>query len=312
MDTCEWGATTPCGICILGSVHLAGHVAALRRASQFRLVGIAGQAPGSFADGGDGLTRYPDADAALRDADVDGVIIDTPVEQRSHWAHSAMEAGKAALCELPLVSSTAQARGLRTACQRSGTQLTMVGNDACPDLDHALRDALGVGGIGIPLYFDLRVAVPRVWLASAREGVLLLHGYSFARVLVERFGPLDTVLARTRSLGRNRPAEDVSVAMLRFINGIEGVMRVDGLGNQAQVQMTIHGASGSVDLRHALRTGPQRDLRTSYDDFARVLCGGATPRHGIGELTDTMYTLDWIRQSARQNAELYRRDVTTS
>ena len=198
------------------------------------------------------------------------------------------------------------------ACLRSGAQLTMVSNNVSRDLDRAVRSALGVGGIGVPLYFDLRVEVPRAWLASAREGILLLHGYPFARVLAERFGPLDTVLARTRSLGRNRPAEDVSVAMLRFINGIEGVLQVDGLGSQAQVRMTIHGTTGSMCLRHELRTGLQRDLRSSYDDFASVLCDGSRPGHGIEELTHTMHALDWIRQSARQNAELYRGDVGTS
>lgn len=313
MDSCERKPSgVPWGVCVLGSTHLTGHVATLTRDPRFRLVAVAGQMAGAPNAGAGVLRQYPDADAAFHDVDVDGVIINTPVEHRAHWARSAIEAGKPALCELPLVSSTAQARELREACVRSATQLTMVSCVAGRDLDRAIRGALGAGGIGVPLYFDLRVAVPRTWLVGAREGVLLLHGYPFARVLAERFGPLDTVLARTRSLARNHPTEDASVMMLRFISGIEGVLQVDGLGPQAQAHMTLHGTTGSVCLRSEIETGEQRDLRVSYDDFASVLGNVSKPAHGIEELTHTMYTLDWIRQSARQNVELYRRDVRTS
>jgi len=229
-----------------------------------------------------------------------------------HWARRAAEAGKPALCELPLVSSTAQARELEATCGSSNTPLAMVTDDTGHELARSVREALGPGGIGAPLYFDLHVGVPRAWIAGAREGVLLLHGYPYARLLTAVLGPLDTVLARTHSLRRNRPTEDIAVAMMRFVNGIEGVLHVDGLGEHPQVRMTVRGTGGSACLRHEIGMGLQRDLRCSYDDLANLLSGSAGPSHGVGELRHTMYTLDWIRQSARQNAELHRGDVRTS
>ena len=249
METCgQPAASPPWGICVLGSANLDGHLAALARDPRFRLVGTAGPAPGeSHAAAGD-LNHYPDIDAALGDADVDGVIIGTPVEQRLHWARRAIGTGKPALCELPLVSSAAQARGLTMTLGPSGAPLAMITDDTGRKLAAAIRAALGAGGIGTPVYFDLHVEVPKDWIARAREGVLQLHGYPYARLLTAVFGPLDTVLARTHSLCRNRPTEDMSVAMMRFFSGLEGVLHLDGLGERAHVRMTLRGSRGSARL----------------------------------------------------------------
>jgi predicted dehydrogenase len=65
---------------------------------------------------------YEDYDALLASGAVDAVYIALPNEKHADFAHRAMAAGVHVLCEKPVATTVADARGLTRAAERSGVQ----------------------------------------------------------------------------------------------------------------------------------------------------------------------------------------------
>jgi len=92
------------------------HLAVLRRSKLATVTAVADREPSNLADkavGGniaiegdislDGVAKYEDGDALLRDADVEAVLITLPTFLHKEFILKAVEAGKHILCEKPLV-----------------------------------------------------------------------------------------------------------------------------------------------------------------------------------------------------------------
>jgi hypothetical protein len=96
----------------------------------------------------------------------------------------------------------------------------------------AIAPALaGRNGVrGTATYWDLEVHVPRLALAGDAAGVLRQGAAGYLSRLGQLLGEIDTVWAETRSLLWGRAAEDVVVAYIRSLNGLEGALWVNALG----------------------------------------------------------------------------------
>ncbi|MDB4870314.1 MAG: oxidoreductase domain protein [Gemmatimonadales bacterium] len=105
-------------------------------------------------------SRYPgvkittDADELINDPEVDAVVIATPVSSHFELAYKALSAGKHALVEKPLTSTSEQAARLIELAELRGLTLmvdhTFVYTGAVQNVRHLVRS----GAIGDVYYFD--------------------------------------------------------------------------------------------------------------------------------------------------------------
>ena len=91
---------------------------------------------------------YPDIEAVVNDADVDAVVIATPVPTHYALAHRALEAGRHVFVEKPLTLSTDEAKELVALAEKQGRVL-LVGHllEYAPAV-RTLKHAVDAGRIG--------------------------------------------------------------------------------------------------------------------------------------------------------------------
>lgn len=276
----------PCApaLAVIGPCRRAEHLAAIEALEGVRLVEAA----------------EPLADPAVR-----GVVICTPLAERAHWIGQAAAAGKHILCESPPAATFQRLGQLADRCRGAGVELAATAEVLVSPFAAQVHQALGQGLSGAPLFFELRIAIPQSWVKDAREGLLLGHGLAYWALIHEYFGALDSVYARARSLGLNRPQEDVAVAQLRFRNGVEGLVHLNGLGEQGRASLQIWGERGRNEFAAELPF----DLRPQYENFLAALNNGTAPVLSGGPLLEGMKWAGWFRQSARLDREVFAKEV---
>jgi len=240
---------------------------------------------------------------------VQGCIICTSLEEKGFWIQRALAAGKHVLCELPLASSYREARRVAPGCTRDGPRLAVVSNALFSPSGLAVKRVAEEKEIGRLLFFELNISIPRSGLAPRKEGVLLLCGVDFLGLMGEYFGPVDSVWARTRSWGWNRPAEDTVVAQFRFRDGKEGAIHINGLGERDQVWLRLYGRSGWKESSHTKAAGCWEAWRFSHLDFCQVVQAGKEPVWDGQKALKGFFFADWIQQSARLDREIFSNEV---
>ena len=97
---------------------------------------------------------------------------------------------------------------------------------------------------------------------QVREGVLLHCGLDYLGLLAEFLGPLDSIQARTRSLMRNRPSEDIAIAhpggaklVLGKVDVVTASVLLDVAQDVGKLQgdaniASIPGLPGAIDLEN--------------------------------------------------------------
>lgn len=289
----------PCApaVAILGTCRLAEHLAAIEALDKIR--------PNAL-----GTSRFADPAQALSHPEVRGVVICTPLAEREYWVCQAAAAGKQVFCESPPAATFQRLQKMVDCCRRAGVELAVAAAELFSPFAREVCRLLGPGVIGAPLFFELRLAIPQRWLRDTREGLLLFHGLGYFSLLSGCFGPLDSVYARTRSLGLNRPEEDAAVAQLRFRNGIEGVVQLNGLGARGRVGLQVWGERGEREFEAELPFLPDQGLRLQYEDFIEVIERGTCPAASGARLLDSMGWVEWFQQSARLDREVFASEVS--
>jgi predicted dehydrogenase len=293
---------------ILGNTGICGHLAAIEVQPRLKLVRHCSGGGGSEVQELPRLKSiHGTHDAMLADGDVRGVALCTAPSERLYWARRSATAGKHVLVESPVVSSYRQGRDLAGHCRRAGTCLAVVAPPIYSELASAVKEC--EGNVGRPLYFHLTLHTDKEALAAGGEGVLLQQGVFAMVVLTGSFGHLDSVYARTRSLVLNRAAEDIAVAQLRFQNGLEGSVEINGLESGSEMALRMYGTDGATEIRKDLACTAEDALRVQYESFVTAAEGGPDPEFGSRELVQGLFLLGWLNQSARQDREVYRREV---
>ena len=289
-------------LAIVGSDRIAEHEAAIRKKPYLHLSTRIGESsPERIPNSG----TFGDFD--FNSAGIGAVVVSTPASERDYWALQSARANKPVLVDGPLAGSSAGLLELRRLDQCMGEQVLMASTVLASDIAADLLAARGQ--IGRCLYMDLHMSIPRETLPSTRSGVASL-GATELLLLSERFaGPLDSVHARSRSLLTNRPSEDALWAMLRFVNGVEGVLQVRGLDSTERATITVHGTEGTLKLSTSLsrQTGEIRDRQ--YENLVQVLTGHGKPACGVRDIHRCLFLDTWLEQSARQDRELFSFDV---
>lgn len=209
---------------------------------------------------------------AVDDPAVDVVSITSPNGLHHEMALAALTAGKHVWCEKPMALTLEQARDMANAAARHPASVTALGYNYLqnPAIRHA-RGLIADGVIG--RIIDFRGAVdedylgdpqtPWSWRMKRAEaglgvlGDLTCHLVSLAHDLV---GPIERVCALTGVAYPTRPLadepggvgnvenEDVAHAIIRFSNGVPGVIQSSRVANGRKnlIRVEVHGSRGMI------------------------------------------------------------------
>jgi predicted dehydrogenase len=285
------------GLALLGSCNLAAHLAAIQGTPGLAVVGCWGVlSPDAL------VPSFGDPAALLHHPQVRGVVVATDFPEREYWARQAILAGKHVLCPALPAASYQLLKTLVEQGVAAGVHLCLIPRLVpCPELTGQSAQEV--------LYFALRAAVPQDQLQDRGEGILFFWGGECLQLLAERYGALDSAYARTRSLGINRPEEDVASAQLRFRNGIEGLVCLTGLAGRSGVELEEWREGGQLSFRCAWQSPGAAGLAGPYREFGRLLAEGVPPPCGLGSFLEGLRWAEWFGQSARLDREIHADEV---
>ena len=142
-----------------------------------------------------------------------------------------------------------------------------------------------------------------------RETICNQAALDMCDLLLGTWGPVDVLYSRMRNFFHPSRMEDVSVALLRMRNGVEGsVALFDVTGGSAALRIRLYAADEIVDASWPWAWEAD-DLTAYYRNFIACIQGRAQPLLSLGQVAESYRLLEWMRTSARQDAVLSRRDV---
>lgn len=250
---------------------------------------------------------FEDPRKALRDSSTDVVVLRSSVRDRSYWLQEAAAAGKHAMCEPPLTSSFRRLQRLTQGYAEAGRRLACLGPAAAVAFSNWLAMPQSGDCVGTVLYLRLFVSIPRIQVGADAEGILLRHAVPYL-ALLSRFGTIDTVLARARSLVANRPTEDMAVGFLRFSTGVEASVEFNGLGATNAVSAELYGRLGHASFSHN-SVSSSNSIREQIADFASRIDDDVQASSDMEEISRGHRLAGWMLQSARLDRELNNREV---
>lgn len=247
-----------------------------------------------------GLQLSHDDDAAIV------AVCHAHVEQRMYACEQALERGRMVICSTPPASSLRHTRRLLAVAEtQGGTLLCEAGpvfGGFSEAADTALRTQNGT------VYARLQVGLPASRIVAETAGVLETHAYWCLPLLQHWFGPIDTIAAHSRALLRtSTPAEDLVVAHLEFVNGLEATLEVHALASDdmATTRLEAFGAGSTIRLERELYTEQVVGLQRQYE----WLRDGGTARGAATDLLEAASLSRWLRQSSRLSRRLHRREL---
>ena len=248
------------------------------------------------------IRHYSHPGDMFADENILGVINCTPLPERVFWCEQALEAGKAVLSASPLGERYGDVRRLI----RAGRDILI----ASPAHYGAIGKATAArNGLGNLLFFDLQIRLSQTWIAHQKYGVLLLGGVDHLSSIERRWGPVDSIWARSRSLVRNRPTEDISQIYIKCKNGKEGSLTINGLGNEPGERLLLYGRRGSCEISGS-GEGNAGAWRGAYRDFLERLAGNEKNGFDGVMAQDGFRLMHWVQQAARHNREINRGEMS--
>ena len=251
------------------------------------------------------IPRYAHPSELLAQENIRGVINCASIPERAFWCEQALDAGKAVLSETPLGERYEAVRQLERRIRVEGGHLIVASPAYYGHVGQAMRIGYGLGNL---LYFDMEIHLCRKWLVDQKYGVLLLGGVDYLSLLGRAWGPVDSIWAHSRSLLRNRPGEDIAQIFVKCMDGTEGRLTVNGLGDKGAERLQLFGRLGSREfLAPGVENAPvwreaYRDLVSRLEGKERKGFDSKMAREGFG-------LMNWVQQAARHNREITKREV---
>lgn len=250
---------------------------------------------------------FVDPREALRDTSTHVMVLCSSVRDRSYWLQEVAAAGKHAMCAPPLSSSIRRLQRLTRLYADAGRRLACLTHAGVAALSNWLATPQKYGRAGAILYLRLDVSIPRNQLEGDAEGILLRHAVPYL-ALLGRFGTVDTVLARARSLVANRPTEDLAVGFVRFSTGVEASVEFNGLGATDTVSAEFYGRHGHATFAQK-NVNRSSSIREQITNFTSRLDDDDQALSDVGEISRGHRLAGWMLQSARFDRELNEREV---
>lgn len=274
------------GVAVLGNAERSRHLAAIASVTGLKALEAEGE-----------------PEAQLADPRVGMVAVLSPPSERGYWVRRALETGLGVLCACP---PTSRRRGEPLLGALAASRPGALRIDA-PGLHSGFADEVrrSTAGVAAPVYARLRVRVPRAWAGT--EGLLGSQALWAPLLLEELFGRVDTVAAHTRALVRNRPEEDLALAHLEFVSGLEALLEVHALGTEteADVDFELYGHGGRALVHESLHEARASGLQGQYEELLAALQGRETKPDPLAiDLQRALLLADWVRRAARLGRRL--------
>jgi len=233
-----------------------------------------------------GIPKWTDnLEAAIRDPEVDVVVIGLPNHQHLEATEIAADAGKAVLCTKPLARTAAEARRMLEAVERAG-----VFHGYLEDLVYTPKtlkalEAVRNGAIGQVLWVRSRETHPgphSAWFWDPRlagGGVIIDMGCHCIEIIRAFIGkgirPVE-VMCWADTLVHPIDGEDHGIGLIRFANGAVGQFEVSwAFRGGMDLRDEVAGTHGTIWLNHFLRTG--------FEMFTAAGPGGYVAEKAEGE-----------------------------
>ena len=199
-----------------------------------------------------------DLDEALRDPEVQGVVLCTPHSQHCAQIVRAAQAGKHVFCEKPLSLSRHDVLKATEAVNRAGVVLA-VGHEKRfePPVQEAMR-VLQSGEIGTPLQIEANFSQDKFlsmpadnWRLSPKEapaGPMTATGIHLLDLSVGVFGAAERVFASVKTLGSQLTNGDTLGILASFRAGGHALISAV-LATPFDGRFAIYGSKGWVEVR---------------------------------------------------------------
>ncbi|MDT7947262.1 MAG: Gfo/Idh/MocA family oxidoreductase [Thermoflexus sp.] len=233
-----------------------------------------------------GIPKWTDnLEAAIRDPEVDVVVIGLPNHQHLEATQIAADARKAVLCTKPLARTATEARQMLEAVERAG-----VFHGYLEDLVYTPKtlkalEAVRNGAVGQVLWVRSRETHPgphSAWFWDPRlagGGVIVDMGCHCIEIIRAFIGkgirPVE-VMCWADTLVHPIEGEDHGIGLIRFANGAVGQFEVSwAFRGGMDLRDEVAGTHGTIWLNHFLRTG--------FEMFTAAGPGGYVAEKAEGE-----------------------------
>jgi predicted dehydrogenase len=252
------------GVCIVGCGMIARfHIRALAEIPGTRVTALVDSVPGAPQRLADEMklsaAGHTDLAAALKQKDVDIVIVSTPSGAHMDSAVAAANAGRHVVVEKPLEITPERCDRIIDACDKNKTKLCTIFPSRFADSNATLKAAVDAGRFGrltlgettckwwrTQEYYD-KGGWRGTWKLDG-GGALMNQAVHNVDLLLWLMGPVTHVTGFTATLAHERiEVEDTAVACLRFKGGALGVIQATTSVHPGYPKtIAIHGDRGSA------------------------------------------------------------------
>ena len=231
--------------------------------------------------------------ATVLEQKIDGLVI-LHVEDKSHWIGAAVAAGLHVMASHPVQEPSANSHP--NVCVLSLGRHTHF----CT----ALAAQQSVAHYSLELSFDSALFDP-----IDRAMIYNQAALDICDLLLSAWGRVDMLYSRMRNFFHLGRMEDVSVALLRMRNGVEGsVAFTDFPAVAPALRVRSYALDEMVDTSWPWAWEAD-DLAAYYRNFVACIQGRAQPLLDLAQVTESYRLLEWMRTSARQDMVLNRKQV---
>ena len=228
--------------------------------------------------------------AAVLDQKIDGLVL-LHVEDKSDWIGVALAAGLHVMVTHPV-----QVPPHSKVCVLSLGRHT--------HFCSALAARQGIAHYSLELSFDSSLFDP-----IDREMICNQAALDTCDLLLSAWGPVDVLYSRMRNFFHLGRIEDVSVALLRMRNGVEGsVALLDFPAVAPALRIRAYAQDDIVDTSWPW-VWESDDLAAFYRNFVACIQGRAQPLLSLEQVAESYRLFEWMRMSARKDAILNRKQV---
>lgn len=308
-------------VALVGCGRIAGtHFEALAKIPDLRLTAVCDILPDRARAAGDqqGVASFTSYEKMLAEAACDVVTICTPSGLHPQHGILAAKARKHVVCEKPMAISLSAADDLVQACDEADVRLFVVKQNRLNPAIQLLKRAVDQGRFG-RIYLantTVRWTRPQEYYDQAPwrgtwefdGGAFLNQASHYVDLLQWLVGPVESVLAKTATLGRKIEAEDTGVALLKFRSGALGVMEVTMLTYPKNMEgsITMLGEHGTVKIGGTAVNRVEQWLFADYDDDDKRIEQAATSPpnvYGFGHEAYYRNVLAVLRGAARPDTD---------
>lgn len=289
-------------------------------------------AAGAFAIE-NGVPFESDFATAIKDPNIDAVILCTPHGFHTQQVAMVAAAGKHCFCEKPLALTRADAEASIAACKKAGVQLG-IGHER--RYERAMEEALKIiksGKLGTIMHVeatfnhDKLANVPQGdWRMNPKDAPaagMTGMGVHLTDLYLSMFGPISEVYAATTSRVKYKENGDVVSAILRFESGATGyfnavlvtalynTLTVFGEHGWLEVMNETHpDTPGNAHLTVQMRDGERvthtyqwmDTVRANLEAFGRACMGKGTYRFTDVEKIGNVAVLEAVAKSVATKA----------